>query len=394
MILTDGCGFMNGAALTLIARHLGLPGRPTAVQGRVAGSKGLWMLHPEHRSATDLPRIWIRHSQRKVRLPSLGKHSAHVIFDLVAQSNNITVPSRLNRQLTINLAENGVSAQVFEELLRDGLMEIYTSLTQWDGAGAMPLLWSNVNNLGGVSRSRLQKVARGLARAIGLAKRFDMDREDAEDDDDDDDDDDSEAEAEVRSLHQTVLDLIQAGFKPQNSPLLYEKMRKVLELAMDRFLKKYHIEVPQSAEAFIVPGVFRVFVYPKFSTSCDFHRPSRSSRGRADPIQITTEVKRPINGDECVLRSWASTRMSSTLWLTLPPPFNFFSGQSKSHDDYVGHPKGKAMFLCLGLLPSVLLGRGDRTRTIGRLYQCGGVSDQRIPITSQLARRWWFVLSF
>jgi RNA-dependent RNA polymerase len=249
---------MNGAALTLIARHLGLTGCPTAVQGRVAGSKGLWILHPEHRSATEPPRIWIRRSQMKVQLPFLGKDSAHVIFDLVAQSNNITVPSRLNKQLTINLAENGVDAQVFEELLRDGLTDIYDSLTQWDGPGAMPLLWSNVNNLGGVSRTRLQKVARGLARVIGLAKRFDMDREDAEDEDDEDDE---EVEAEVRTLHQTVLDLVQAGFSPQKSPFLHEKMRTVLELAMKKFLKKYHIEVPQSAEAFIVPGVFRAFVY-------------------------------------------------------------------------------------------------------------------------------------
>ncbi|KAF8273854.1 RNA dependent RNA polymerase-domain-containing protein [Lactarius quietus] len=249
MILTDGCGFMNGAALTLIARHLGLSSRPTAVQGRVAGSKGLWILHPEHKSATDLPQIWIRDSQRKIRLPTLGKDSAHVIFDLVAQSNNITFPSRLNKQLTVNLAENGVDAQVFQELLRGGLTEIFAALTQWDGAGAMPLLWSYVNNLGGVSRSRLQKVARGLARAIGLAKRFDMDREDAEDDDDDD----SEVEVEARSLHQTVLDLIQAGFHPQSSPYLHEKMRCVLKLAMNQFLKKYRIEVPQSAEAFIVP---------------------------------------------------------------------------------------------------------------------------------------------
>ena len=263
MILTDGCGFMNGAALTLIARHLGLASRPTAVQGRVAGSKGLWILHPEHRSATDLPRIWIRASQRKVQLPPMGKDSAHVIFDLVAQSNSITFPSRLNKQLLINLSENGVGAQVFEELLREGLTKIFTSLTQWDDIGAMPLLWSNVNNLGGVTRSRLQKVARGLARAIGLAKRFDMDREDAEDDDDDDD---SEMDPGSKSLHQTVLDLIQAGFSPKSSPLLYEKMRWVLKQAMEHFLEKYHIEVPQSAEGFIVPGVCRVSVHPKAST--------------------------------------------------------------------------------------------------------------------------------
>ncbi len=253
MILTDGCGFMNGAALTLIARRLGLSSRPTAVQGRVAGSKGLWILHPEHRSITEPPRIWIRNSQRKVQLGTLGKNSAHVIFDLVAQSTIVTSPCRLNKQLTVNLAENGVQTPVFEELLREGLAKIFGSLTQWDGAGAMPLLWNYVNNSGGVSRSRLQKVARGLARAIGLAKRFEMDRED--DDGDDGDDDNADLEANFKSLHQNVLELIQAGFNPRDSQYLYEKMRNVLKQANESHLKKYHIDVPQSAEAFIVPGV-------------------------------------------------------------------------------------------------------------------------------------------
>ncbi|KAH9176853.1 RNA dependent RNA polymerase-domain-containing protein [Lactarius sanguifluus] len=243
-IFTDGCGFINGAALTLIARHLVLASRPTAVQGRVAGSKGLWILCPKDRSSTEPPRIWIRNSQKKVKLNSLEKDSAHVIFDLVAQSNNITFPSRLNKQLIVNLAENGVNTR--------GWVEIFASVTRWDGAGAMPLLWTNVNSLGGVSRSRLQKVARGLARAIGLAKRFDMDRQDA-DGDDGDDDDGPDAEAEFKTLHQTVLELIQAGFNPKSSRYLYEKMREVLKQAMELFLKKYHIEVPQSAEAFVVP---------------------------------------------------------------------------------------------------------------------------------------------
>ena len=49
------------------------------------------------------------------------------------------------------------------------------------------------------------------------------------------------------------------------------------------------------------------------------------------------------------------------------------------------------MFLRLGLLLSILLGRGNRARAIGRLYQCGGVFDQRISLTSELTRRWWFV---
>ena len=275
-ILTDGCGFINGAALTLIARRLGLPSRPTAVQGRVAGSKGLWILHPEDRSSTEPPRIWIRHSQRKVKLGALKEDSAHVIFDLVDQSSHITVHSRLNYQLIMNLAENGVDTHVFEDLLREGLSRVFTTLTQWDGDGAMPLLWSAVNNLGNVTRTRLQNVARSLARAIGLVGRFEIDR-----DEDDSEDEDSDLDVTEKSLHQTVLELIQAGFNPRSSVYLFEKMRFVVREAMNRHLKRYHLEVPQSAEAFIIPGVY--------TTLCIYRARTRMLTGFADPCGVLEE---------------------------------------------------------------------------------------------------------
>jgi RNA-dependent RNA polymerase len=253
-ILTDGCGFINGAALTLIARRLGLPSRPTAVQARVAGAKGLWILHGNDRSPTEPPRIWIRDSQRKIKLPSLEAGSAHVIFDLVSQSTRITVPGHLNSQTITNLAENGVDSEVFQELTRAGLTEVFTSLTQWDGPGAMPLLWNTVNNMGSVTRTRLQRIAHGLSRAIGLANRFEMDRED--DDDDSEEEDPSDSNDNDKSLYGAVLALIQAGFNPKSAPLLYEKMRHVIKNALDRHLRGYRVEVRQSAEAFIVPGAY------------------------------------------------------------------------------------------------------------------------------------------
>jgi RNA-dependent RNA polymerase len=254
--LTDGCGLINGAALTLIARRLGLPSRPTAVQARVAGAKGLWILHGEDRSPTEPPRIWIRDSQRKIKLPSLEAGSAHVIFDLVSQSTRITVPGHLNSQTITNLAENGVHSEVIQELMHAGLTEVFTSLTQWDGAGAMPLLWNTINNMGRVTRTRLQRIAHGLSRAIGLANRFEMDREDDGDDDSEEEGPSLDSNDIDKSLHGTVLALIQAGFDPKSSPLLYEKMRHVIKSAVERRLRGYHIEVRQSAEAFIVPGAY------------------------------------------------------------------------------------------------------------------------------------------
>ena len=252
-ILTDGCGLINGAALSLIAKRLSLPSRPIAVQGRVAGAKGLWILHGEDRSSAEPPRIWIRDSQRKIKLPRLEEGSAHVIFDLVAQSTHITVPAYLNSQTIINLSENGVNSQVFQDLLHDDLKEVFASFTQWDGPGAMPLLWNAVNNLGSVTRTRLQKVAHGLSRAIGLANRFEMDRED-DNNDSEDEDHSHDSDNSDRSLYGTVLELIQAGFSPKTFPFLHEKMRHVVRMAMSRHLQKYRLEVRQSAQAFIVPG--------------------------------------------------------------------------------------------------------------------------------------------
>jgi RNA-dependent RNA polymerase len=254
-ILTDGCGFINGAALTLIARRIGLSSRPTAVQGRVAGAKGLWVLHGEDRSPTEPPRIWIRDSQKKIKLPSLEAGSAHVIFDLVAQSTRITVPGHLNAQTVINLAENGVDSEVFQELMRAGLTEVYASLTQWDGPGAMPLLWNTINGMGSVTRTRLQRIARGLSRAIGLANRFEMDRE-GDADDTEEEDPSLDSNDSDKSLYGVVLALIQAGFDPRSSPILNEKMRHVIKTAVERHLQGYHIGVRQSAEAFIVPGAY------------------------------------------------------------------------------------------------------------------------------------------
>ncbi|KAI9513086.1 RNA dependent RNA polymerase-domain-containing protein [Russula earlei] len=253
-ILTDGCGFINGAALTLIARRLRLSSRPTAVQGRVAGAKGLWILHPEDRSPTEPPRIWIRKSQQKVVLPGMDEGSAHVIFDLVAQSTRITVPSRLNAQFIMNLAENGVDHKVFEDLMHEGMSEAFTSLTQWDGHGAMPLLWSAVNKVGNVTRTHLQELVQGLARAIGLHSRG----EKREDEDDVPRDDDSSSDERNKPLSQMVLELIQAGFNPKTSPYLRDKIQYMVREAMYSYSKKYRIEVRQSAMAFIVPDPFGV----------------------------------------------------------------------------------------------------------------------------------------
>ena len=63
--MTDGCGLINRSALRAIQRSRGLSEMPTAVQGRIAGAKGLWVLDPDDMERA--PRIWIADSQVKIK---------------------------------------------------------------------------------------------------------------------------------------------------------------------------------------------------------------------------------------------------------------------------------------------------------------------------------------
>jgi RNA-dependent RNA polymerase len=58
--MTDGCGFLNCAALKAIQQEMGWETFPVHVQARIAGAKGLFLLHPEHLNSNEQPQIWMR----------------------------------------------------------------------------------------------------------------------------------------------------------------------------------------------------------------------------------------------------------------------------------------------------------------------------------------------
>ena len=171
---TDGCGFMNGAALMAIARQLGYSEPPVAIQGRILGSKGVWVLHNEDRLPSEEPRIWIRDSQMKIALSQMDRdgqfqirqlqelHPSHLIFDLV-QPSKVSTPSRLGKHILMNLSHNGVPTQVIQELMRESLDAEIAPFMQWEGPHAMPILWSTIDKSGRVSLTRLQQRAAGAS---------------------------------------------------------------------------------------------------------------------------------------------------------------------------------------------------------------------------------------
>lgn len=160
--MTDGCGFINQAALRAINGQLNKRSLPVAIQGRIAGAKGLWILHPDDTSPDF--KIWIRESQNKIKYTCL--HRAHRIFELVATSqpsNSVSIAT----QPIINLAYNGIPHETLLGWLEKGLVEEIQPLIDWDRPHSAHL-WRAIYKAGGLGRSRLARMTVGFSRAKGL----------------------------------------------------------------------------------------------------------------------------------------------------------------------------------------------------------------------------------
>ncbi|KAJ3793160.1 RNA dependent RNA polymerase-domain-containing protein [Lentinula aff. detonsa] len=337
-VLTDGCGFMNEAALKAIATALNYPCRPTAVQGRIAGSKGLWTIHPDKSvNTSEIPQIWIRDSQRKIIYPqfdSSSKHyssldRAHRIFDLchaALPSLSTTGPTvSLKKQSVLNLWANGAPVELFKELMKKGLEEIIEPLMQWDGQFAMPALWDAINKTGKVSHIRTARAGAGMARALGLAGR-DYSKEGS-----------TRSETGAMSpifsstvtgrnefsgapigLHETAIELVQAGFHPARDSILWSTLQKVLEVTVQGAIDKCNIPLPEgsSATAFVIPDPLGVLqeneIYYRSSTPIRdpntqtlFHVITGEVLIFRYPLRVTSDTQKVIAVDKPELAPWS-----------------------------------------------------------------------------------------
>ncbi|KAG0708740.1 RNA dependent RNA polymerase-domain-containing protein [Suillus ampliporus] len=260
--MTDGCGYINKTGLKALRELLQWDVIPTAIQCRIAGAKGLLLLHPDpSENCSDVTRVWLRPSQIKIEYPQTQELSpGHLIID-VLRSSHMSSPSRLGAETIVNFAENGVPHQVFIDLMKEGLDAIVNSLLDWDGPDAMFRLWDSIARAGAVVSSRLAREAGGEARSRGFAVKDD----DIEHGDDEDDLDavidiprsvawwGDEVSGCPSSLEETVMVMLDSGFTPRDCPVLADKLRHVLKSLVDNYVRRYKIEVPMSCVAWIVP---------------------------------------------------------------------------------------------------------------------------------------------
>jgi RNA-dependent RNA polymerase len=222
--------------------------------------QGLLLRHPDSSENESLtPCVWLRPSQIKIKYPTIQPlPDAQITID-VLRSSHLRTPSHLSAETIINLAENQVPHQVFVNLAKENLDAIVDSLLDWDGPDAMFKLWHSVARAGGVVAARMAREAAGEARMRGY---FVKDVEDEDEDDLDGSIDSPQSAAWwadetsgcPSSLEETVLTLLDAGFTPQECPLLAEKLKAVIKTQVDNYVQRYRLCVPMSCIAWIVPG--------------------------------------------------------------------------------------------------------------------------------------------
>ena len=327
--MTDGCGFANLAALCSIKEVLELDSIPTAVQCRVAGAKvcficstvthshcrpikGLLLLHPDPcRNSFSEPEVYLRDSQRKITYPALCD-MAHLTVDVI-RTSHLTTPARLSYETIINMAENGVSHDLFFGILQLGVGTILEDLFSWPddplppnatSLESMRTLHKNVNRAGAVTSAKLARLDISYARAKGYI--WDHRQEEGDEDSELLVDDLPRSTAwwpdytsgQPSSLEETVLVLIESGFHPLTEWVLQEKLKQVINTALNKFsISKPKIPLAESCSAFVVPGEFDpmwklgMWLTKKFQTQLVYSMKGKFKSGHLIPLNQHLEEK-------------------------------------------------------------------------------------------------------
>ncbi|KAI7866848.1 RNA dependent RNA polymerase-domain-containing protein [Spinellus fusiger] len=252
--MTDGCGIISCSAMRKVMGCQHADELPCAVQGRIAGAKGIWILSPtiEFESGEW---IQIRQSQHKFNTglpqPDLNNRMdpLHYTFDLV-KGTVCVYPSKLNTQFIQCLSAGGVPASVFVEILEEHLHKLATIVIENQN---IKVLRDWVARMGGVMQGR-----------------WEADPSDNDDSEIHSNDESSTNESISSisnkamywrinaysgmpgSLYESTIRMIDSGFDLTN-PYIANKVTSIFREAMRSLMAKYRIDVEQSCTVTCVP---------------------------------------------------------------------------------------------------------------------------------------------
>ncbi|KAI9255492.1 RNA dependent RNA polymerase-domain-containing protein [Sporodiniella umbellata] len=270
--MTDGCGIISCAAMKDIMGCQTTDQLPCAVQGRIGGAKGIWIISPDL-DFNSGKRIQIRASQLKFKtgLPqaNMGIDPHHYTFDLVKNSLCI-YPSNLNTQFIQVLASGGVPTQVFDALLIDYIRRMATVLTKNRSVKVLRNWVAKTGNVMGRRWENEEHGEKGIWKNLTAENdmEFDMTSADNEGHDGDHEDEPQEYANTLNSartfdqvnkysgfpgsIFESVIRLLDSGFDLSNA-FIAARVTAIFRQVMKSITTKYKIEVAQSCTITCIP---------------------------------------------------------------------------------------------------------------------------------------------
>ncbi|KAK6534105.1 hypothetical protein TWF281_005443 [Arthrobotrys megalospora] len=241
--LTDGCGLVSPAVLREIARALGLSYPPTAVQGRIAGAKGLWIADPNAPPESD--EIWIKIRSDQNKFEGISDDEEHRTLHICGRSKSLS-RSALNLQFIVILLHNGVTYETLAELLCEDIQSEFQEL----------FIDGELNDDPAFLRKYVEKVklngSRRACKTTSMKGRIAL-------------------ELAIR-----VLDMLNAGFTLQNETLR-DWFKRIVEDHCNKIREKMRIRISESAMPYCVPDpsgkLKQGQVYLRFGPESKFFNP-------------------------------------------------------------------------------------------------------------------------
>ncbi|KAH8817394.1 RNA dependent RNA polymerase-domain-containing protein [Xylogone sp. PMI_703] len=220
-VMNDGCGLMSRKMAIAIREKLGLSELPSAFQGRIGGAKGLWLLDIEDDGSSGMwIKIYQSQSKWKRGEKEIEIHPAHRTFDVSAMSTPCK-PARVNEQFLALLDHGETESQIMGETIAHILEEELRYKAE------------QLNN----ARESPQKLRRWVHSESGNRKKS------------------GSTSSNVGSLPEESSDqinmLLDAGFLPNKSKFIEERVQKMFAKRLESLQEKFHIVVPKSTNTYI-----------------------------------------------------------------------------------------------------------------------------------------------
>ncbi|OCF31654.1 hypothetical protein I316_06659 [Kwoniella heveanensis BCC8398] len=275
-ILTDGCGLMSESLAQRIfsCRNLHFTkGRPTVIQMRIGGSKGLLaLMSPSQSAAYPGKEILLRDSMVKAICASGFRDDLSLLTVDVLCCESLKIGTTLPSEAIVCMVHNGVPPSVFVKMAEDGLDSLRDAfrpraLEGEEDGDVKHRLVASCFRLGGVGLDRKKREARlkgRSAKVAGLVRRWAT--EDVEDEENTDPlvvgaserYDVDPISGQPGGIAEALLGAVSSGFLPATSAFSAAKLHHLLDKLSSKMTQEMKLPVEQSLSAFIVPDSLQI----------------------------------------------------------------------------------------------------------------------------------------